>query len=607
LHWRVIIPKPEQQGVHKRVISMFSLAGVDHFLDGFCLPSRWATFVVSFVLIQTFAVTTRGDDVYVAGTQKNGTQRNGIITKYDAAGVATVFASGLESGSALAFDTAGNLYVTNLSFTELNQDSIVKFTSDGTRAVFAAGLNGPRDLAFDGAGNLYVAEQYNNRVLKFTSAGAVSVFANVSQPKGLAFDANGNLYLASQNGTIMKFVSDGTGTVFADQIQNAGVQVYPSGIAFDKAGNLDAACYNSGTNNADAIMKFTPDGNGSAYVTQSMINPYHLAFDSDGNLYVSNFGQFDSTGKPVNSSIIKVASNGVVSTFAGPLTVNPEGIAIWPGLLPVKPAAPPTAGLLNISTRMRVLTGDNVLIGGFIITGSDPKKVIILGIGPSLNGVGVTLSDPTLELHQGSTTLASNNNWKINDQSQQSQEADIRATMLAPTNDLESAIVMTLNPGAYTAILADKNGGTGVGIVEVFDLGQGANSHLANISTRGFVDKGDNVMIGGLIVGGGSGGSMAKVIVRARGPSLPVPDRLSDPTLELHNGNGVTIVTNDNWKINDQTGQSQEAEIRAAITPLTNDLESAILINLTAGNYTAIVAGKDNGTGVGLIEAYNLQ
>jgi hypothetical protein len=266
--------------------------------------------------------------------------------------------------------------------------------------------------------------------------------------------------------------------------------------------------------------------------------------------------------------------------------------------------------LLNISTRMRVLTGDQVLIGGFIITGTDPKKVIIRGMGPSLNGVGVTLPDPTLELHQGNTTLATNDNWKINDQTGQSQEADVRATTIPPTNDLESAIVMTLSPGAYTAILAGKNGGTGVGLVEVYDLAQAANSKLANISTRGFVDSGDNVMIGGLIVGGGSGGGTAKVIVRALGPSLSssgIQGVLQDPTLELHDGNGTTIATNDNWKINDQTQQSQEADIRATTIPPTNDLESALVATLAPGNYTAIVRGKNNTTGVGLVEVYDLQ
>ncbi|HSP46189.1 MAG TPA: hypothetical protein VLO30_09365, partial [Chthoniobacterales bacterium] len=268
----------------------------------------------------------------------------------------------------------------------------------------------------------------------------------------------------------------------------------------------------------------------------------------------------------------------------------------------------------NISTRMRVLAGDQVLIGGFIVTGTEPKKVILRGIGPSLGAAGLsgTLADPTLELHQGSTTLATNDNWKINDQSGQSQEADIRATAIPPTDDLESALIATLLPGNYTAILAGKNGGTGVGLVEVYDLAQGANSKLANISSRGFVDTNDNVMIGGLIVGGGTGGGSAKVIVRAIGPSLsvngtPVPGRLADPTLELHNAHGSMIVTNDTWTINDQTGQSQEADIRATTIPPTNDLESAIVATLPADNYTAIVRGKNNTTGIGLVEVYNLQ
>jgi hypothetical protein len=261
------------------------------------------------------------------------------------------------------------------------------------------------------------------------------------------------------------------------------------------------------------------------------------------------------------------------------------------------------ATLLNISTRMRVLTGEQVLIAGFIITGTDPKNVIIRGIGPSLNGVGVTLADPTLELHQGSTTLTTNDNWKINPQTGQSQQAEIEATTIPPMNDLESAILTTLNPGTYTAILAGKDGGTGVGVVEVYDLAHAANSQLANISTRGFVDTGDNVMIGGLIVGGGS----AHVMVRALGPSVPVAGALGDPTLELHDVNGTALATNDNWKINDQTGQSQQAEIEATTIPPTNDLESALVADLAPGNYTAIVRGKNNTTGVGLVEAYNFR
>lgn len=265
--------------------------------------------------------------------------------------------------------------------------------------------------------------------------------------------------------------------------------------------------------------------------------------------------------------------------------------------------APPALHLLNISTRMRVQAGDNSLIAGFIITGNDPKKVIIRGIGPSLSGVGGVLSDPVLELHQGSVTLATNDDWKT------SQRAEIEATTIPPSNDLESAIVTTLNPGSYTAILSGKNGGTGVGVVEVYDLAQAANSELANISTRGFVETNDNIMIGGLIVGGNNAGGKATVLVRAIGPSLAssgLQGVLPDPTLELHDGNGATMATNDNWKVNDQTQQSQEAAIKSTTIPPSNDLESAIVATLSPGAYTAVVRGKNGGTGVALVEVYNL-
>jgi hypothetical protein len=267
--------------------------------------------------------------------------------------------------------------------------------------------------------------------------------------------------------------------------------------------------------------------------------------------------------------------------------------------------SPTPPALLNIATRMRVLTGDKVLIGGFIITGTELKRVLIRGVGPSLNGVGVTLSDPTLELHQGDTIVATNDNWKTRTDGS-SQEADIEATTIAPANALEPAILVSLSPGAYTAILSGKNGGTGVGLVEVYDLGQGANSKLANISTRGFVNTGDNVMIGGLIVGGGSGGGTAKMLVRALGPSVPVTGALGNPTLELHDGSGALVASNDNWKTRPD-GSSQQAEIEATGIQPANDLESALVQTLSPGSYTAIVRGTNNSIGVGLVETYNLR
>jgi NHL repeat len=275
-------------------------------------------------------------------------------------------------------------------------------------------------------------------------------------------------------------------------------------------------------------------------------------------------------------------------------------------------ASPPSLPqLLNISTRMRVLQADKVLIAGFIITGSDQKKLIIRGLGPSLSNSGVqgALADPVLELHNSAGNLvATNNNWK------DTQQTEIEATTIPPTNDLESAIVTTLPPGTYTAILRGRNTGefgvpgnapdpTGIGLVEVYDLAQSAHSTLANISTRGFVDTGDNVMIGGLIVGGGNTGGTDKSVVRAIGPSLSaagVSGALQDPTLELHDANGTTIAFNDNWK------DSQQSEIQATGIPPNDDRESAIVATLSAGNYTAVVRGKNNSTGIGLVEVYNL-
>jgi hypothetical protein len=254
----------------------------------------------------------------------------------------------------------------------------------------------------------------------------------------------------------------------------------------------------------------------------------------------------------------------------------------------------PTPGILgNISTRLRVETGENVLIGGFIVTGTQPKRVIVRAIGPSLPVAGA-LADPVLELRNSSGGLiASNDNWRSD------QETEIIATTIPPSNDLESAIVATLpaNSSAYTALVRGANNGTGIGVVEVYDLEPTANSKLANISTRGLVQTGDDILIGGLIV---VGQNPLRVIVRAIGPSLPVTGPLENPTLELHDGNGALIAANDNWR------SDKEAEIIATGIPPANDLESAIVRNLAPGNYTAIVLGVNSTTGIAVVEAYGL-
>ena len=247
---------------------------------------------------------------------------------------------------------------------------------------------------------------------------------------------------------------------------------------------------------------------------------------------------------------------------------------------------------------MRVLTDANVGIGGFIITGSAPKEVLLRAIGPSLAGSGVPdpLADPVMELHGPFTTIT-NDNWMDAPNRQA-----IIDTGLAPTDDLESAILVTLNPGAYTAIVRGKSNGTGVALVEVYDLAQAAASKLANISTRAFVSTGSNIVIAGFILGNNSG--IDNLVLRGLGPSLAgsgVPTVLADPTLEVRDTNGALLIANNNW----MDDPKQALIITAAGLAPTNPLESAVAPQLAPGQYTALLAGRNNGTGVGLIEVYD--
>jgi hypothetical protein len=243
------------------------------------------------------------------------------------------------------------------------------------------------------------------------------------------------------------------------------------------------------------------------------------------------------------------------------------------------------------------------MISGFIITPGSPKKVILRGLGPSLQQAGVSdpLSDPFLELHAGDGSLLStNNNWNENTPADQQ---DIIDNELAPANDLESAIVATLEPGTYTVIIRGQDNSSGVGLLEVYDVDRAVASRLANISGRASVETGANVLISGFIVGHNIGA--AKVIVRGIGPSLGqagVTNPLANPTLELRDNNGALIIANDNW----QEDANQAARISASGLAPGNSQESAIAVFLLPGTYTAIVAGKNGGTGVGLVEVYNL-
>jgi hypothetical protein len=244
-----------------------------------------------------------------------------------------------------------------------------------------------------------------------------------------------------------------------------------------------------------------------------------------------------------------------------------------------------------------------VIIGGFIITGSSSKRLVVRALGPSLqdNGVSDFLPDPLLTLHRADgSVLTSNDNWKDDP----AQATQLQTARLAPTNDLESALATTLVPGTYTAIGSGKGSATGIALVEIYDIDNESLSALANISTRALVQAGENVMIGGFTLGRSA--TAANVVVRAIGPSLErrgIARPLADPTLELRNSNGEKIASNDNWA----DDSSQAAAIMSYGLAPENDSESALAATLAAGGYTAIVAGKNDGVGVALVEIYRVQ
>ncbi len=316
-----------------------------------------------------------------------------------------------------------------------------------------------------------------------------------------------------------------------------------------------------------------------------------------GNLDVRTINGY----QPSSADTFNPIGYGAVSgTFAAvssnaQVTLNATGLV---SSVDITKPQPSTGQPLNIATRLQIQSGDNVLIAGFIITGpaGSTKKVLIRGIGPSLANFGVsgTISDPFLELHNPDGSVVTNDNWK-----QAPNAADIPPGF-APSNDLESVIYTTLAPGAYTAILKGAHGETGVGLVEVYDFDTASTAKLANIATRGFVNTGDNVMIGGFIIGGTE---PAKILVRAIGPSLTqfgLQGALQATTLELHDSNG-SVISNEGWR------STQESEIQATTIPPSDDNEAAILATLAPGNYTAVVRGKNDTTGIAVVEAYNLQ
>jgi hypothetical protein len=375
------------------------------------------------------------------------------------------------------------------------------------------------------------------------------------------------------------------------------------GPDFTGAGGLDSTGYNIIGNNADAVINSQPTD--QIGTPAAPIDPLLGPLTDNGGSTLTH--ALESGSLAINRG--DPAAPPQDQRGYGRLGVPDVGAFEFNGI--------PPALLGNISTRAFVQTGDNVMIGGFIVQGSQTKKVIIRAIGPELtqHGVPDAMSDPRLELHDVSGALiASNDNWQttiIGGIITGNQRAEILASGHAPKDARESAIIADLPPGNYTAIVRGVNNTTGVALAEVYDLSGTTGSFLGNISTRSFVQTGDNVMIGGFIV---QGTQPKEVIVRAIGPELAappfnIPDALANPTLEIHDGTGALIASNDNWQhtiIGGIITSDQRADIRNSGHAPTDPRESAIIANLPPGNYTAIVRGVNSSTGVGLVEVYDL-
>jgi uncharacterized repeat protein (TIGR03803 family) len=529
------------------------------------------------------------------------------------------------------------------------------FVGTSSVASTAALAEGPDGLLYgvttrNGASTLPLLYSLTKDGVTFTALHDVNVGTNplVMPTARLLAAQDGRLYGYSSN-VLFRSESDGTGlqaihtfsmTTFAQGPVEIGGKIYGT-ISF------------GGSTTRGSIFRLEPDGNGFEelviFPTDPLIGQAPLGFlapGSDGALYGLTQGGGDSnrgtifraaastgatptpTASPSPSHTptptvtatptpVVTATPGVSPTITPvptptstptpsvtasptpPVTPTPESTAT-PSPKP-SPSVSPTQAL-NISTRLRVEVGDGAMIAGFIVAGTSTKEVVARGIGPSLGGAGITdaLADPSLQLRDiNGTLIVGNDDW----QDEPSQAALLVSLGLAPSNSKESGIVAILDPSAYTVILKGQNGATGVGLAEIYDVDPTSASRLANISTRGLVETGDHVMIGGFILGGGSGNT--DIVLRGIGPSLSqfgLTNLLMDPTLELRDSNGTTLNSNNNW----QDDPAQAAELTARGLALADSNESGIFASVPPGAFTVILAGNSGGTGIGLVEIYDV-
>ena len=548
-------------------------------------------------------------------------------------------------------------------FTSVNgttRNGVARLNSDGKLdSTFnpGAGINSPGngliyDLQIDSGGKAVLAggfDSFNNvtrhMIVRLNLDGSVdptfdagkNLIRNNISPvadgiKRFSFYPDGQLVIigyfqAGNKYDLARVAVDGTidQTFQATGISNACVAAQPDGRILVGDGGVNQSFPNT-------FNRLNADGQTDITFHATANRPTVIRLQPDGRILLLDFSlrrlNYIGTNDPTFVVPGIASGNSSVPTLAG-VELQPDGRILIYGsfnrvngiprtgvawLLPdgsVDPAFVPdpsviaTGFAVNLSTRVVVGTGDHVLIGGFIVDGTSPKRLMLRAIGPSLSssGVPMPLADPRVSLRDSSgAVIAQNDNWRTTQTGgliKGDQADDIKATGIAPTSDAESAMIVTLAPGPYTAIVEGAGGGTG--LIEMYDLdGASPTTRVANISTRGDVATGDNVLIGGAILGGTH---PTEVLVRALGPSLTasgVTGALQDPSLTLYNSNGFLVGSNENWKDN------QAADIKNTGAAPTDDREAAILSVFQPGNYTAVVRGKNNTTGIGLVEFYSL-
>lgn len=481
----------------------------------------------------------------------------------------------------------------------LNPNGGVDATFDAGRSFSRILPQGVTDIAFYPDGRLIVAGFFEAQgkydLVRVAADGTVdqSLPSGLSI-QGIAVQSDGRLYISgyfgsNQQPALRRYHPDGTmDNSFFPAPARLGemLQLQPDGKLLAVANSAPLVRFNS---NGSYDSSFGPVQTTSSGNSGSSFRA--LALRPDGRIILA--GTFDTVNGFSRSGVVRLLQNGQVDP-----SFNPEA-----GIVTVSSLG------LNLSTRVAVGVGDDVLIAGLIIDGGSAKRIMIRAIGPSLAEGNIRISkpllDPVVELRDGRGTLiARNDNWRtteIGGAIGGDQVAEIEGSTIAPRHEAESAFIATLDPGPYTAIVRGAGDKTGIGLVEMYDLDASSPARLANISTRGQVGTRDDVMIGGIILGGTE---LSEVLLRAIGPSLSsagVGGALADPIMGLHDGNGTLIVTNNDWK------DIQRAEIEATTLAPSHDKEAAILTALSPGNYTAVVKGVNDTTGVAIVEAFALR